>query len=65
MKKVYLKRFNSIAESELAKNLLKEYGILAWVHNTGVEIPRDLGDFYGADLFVAEQDFQKAKEILE
>lgn len=63
MKKI--KFFNSIAEAGLAKNLLKENGIESSIQNNGVEFPGDLGDSYGADLFVADRDLEKAKDILE
>ena len=60
-----IKFFNSIAEAELAKNLLKESGVESSVQRRGVEFPGDMGDSYGADLFVAENDIVKAKGILE
>jgi len=62
MKKI--KFLNSIAEAELVKNLLKEQGIEASVQRRGLQFPGDLGDSYGADLFVPEKDVEKAKDIL-
>ena len=60
-----VKFFNSILMAEAAKNLLKEHGIEALVQKRGLEFPGDLGDSYGADLFVTEEDIEKAKEILK
>jgi len=65
MKQVCIKRFNSIAEAELAKNLLEKHGIIAMLKNKGLEFPGDLGDSYGADLFVTEKDLKEAREIVE
>lgn len=62
---IKIKFFNSITEAELAKNLLKEHGIKGLVQKRGIEFPGDMGDSYGAELLVAEKDFEKAKEILE
>lgn len=62
---VNIKKFNSIAEAELAKNLLEKRGIIAMLKNKGVEFPGDMGDSYGADLFVAGKDMKEAKKILE
>ena len=62
---IRIKFFNSIVEAELAKNLLKEYKIDAFVERKGIEFPGDLGDTYGAELFVGEKDVERAKEILE
>lgn len=62
MKKI--KFLNSIAGAELVKNLLKEHGIEASVQRRGLQFPGDLGDSYGADLFVPEKDVEKAKDIL-
>ena len=63
MKKI--KFFNSIAEAELARNLLKKSGIESLVQRRGMEFPGDMGDSYGGDLFVAEKDTEKAKKILK
>lgn len=62
---VKIKFFSSITEAELAGNVLKGYGIKSMVRRRGIEFPGDLGDSYGADLFVAEEDAEKAREILE
>ena len=56
--------FNSIAEAELAKNLLKESGIESMVEKRGLQFPGDMGDSYGADLFVNQNDLEKSKVIL-
>lgn len=60
-----IKYYNSIAEAELAKNLLMGNGIESSVQKRGVEFPGDMGDSYGADLSVAEKDIVKAQEILK
>jgi len=62
---IKLKRFNSITEAGLTKNLLKSHNIQAQVANSGIEFPGDRGDAFGADLLVQEENFEKAKEILE
>jgi hypothetical protein len=61
----YLKNFSSIAEAELAKNVLKEHNIESWVQKKGANYPGDLGDNYGADLFVNEKDIEEAKNLLD
>lgn len=63
MKKIAF--FNSIAEAGLAKNVLKEHNIESLVQRRGLEFPGDLGDSFGADLLVGEQNAKKAKQILE
>ncbi|MFH1780699.1 MAG: DUF2007 domain-containing protein [Candidatus Nealsonbacteria bacterium] len=65
MESIIIKRFNSIVEAELAKNLLKENGIESLVRRRGIRFPGDMGDSFGADLFVNKKDAEKAKEILE
>ena len=62
---IKIKFFNSITEAELAKNLLKRNEIESMVHRKGIEFPGDMGDSYGAELFVGEKNAEKAKEILE
>lgn len=62
---VLLKHFNSIALAKLAKNMLEVKRVKSVLRNTGLEFPEDLGDSYGADLYVPEKQFKKAKEILE
>lgn len=57
--------FNSIALAQLAGNLLRENGIENWVQKRGMQFPGDLGDSYGAELFIAEKDVKKATEILQ
>ena len=61
---VKLKFFNSIVEAELAKNVLKENGIKCIVTKRGVQFPGDLGDSFGADLFVTKEDLEKAREVI-
>lgn len=62
---IKIKFFNSIAEAELAGNLLLSQGIKNMVQKRGLRFPGDLGDSYGADLFVHERDAGRAREILE
>ena len=65
MENTKLKSFHSVVEAELAKNLLKESGVIAYVQKNGVEFAGDMGDSYGADLFVRESDVEKARAILK
>jgi len=62
---VFLKRFSSIMEAELTKSLLESQGINCIIKNGGLKFVGDLGDGYGADLFIPKKDFEKAKEILD
>ena len=62
---IKIKFFNSITKAELAGNLLKSNSIESSVNRLGIEFPGDRGDSFGAELFVDEKDFNKAKEILE
>ena len=62
---VKVKFFNSIIEAELAKNVLKENGIKCMVVKRGMQFPGDLGDSFGADLFVTKEDLEKAGEVIE
>lgn len=62
---IKIKFFNSIIEAELVKNLLKKYKIESMVQRKGLKYPRDMGDSYGANLFVTEKDIDKAKELLK
>jgi len=62
---VKLKRFSSICEAELAKSLLESFGIKSIIKNSGIQFSGDLGDGYGADLFILQKDFDRANEILE
>lgn len=62
---IKIKFFDSIVGAQLAGNLLKEHGVKNWVQKKGLNFPGDLGDSYGAELFVLEKDVEKAKEILE
>jgi len=61
---VFLKRFSSIMEAELLKNLLESEGINCIIKNAGLKFVGDLGDGYGADLLVTQENFEKAKKIL-
>ena len=64
-KETLLKRFNSNTLAETAQNLLKSYGITSFLKvEGGVRFRGDLGDIYGADLYVSEKDYEKAKEII-
>jgi putative signal transducing protein len=64
----FLKRFTSITEAELVKNLLKAYGIESIlrknIHPSLDGMPAGMGDASGADLFVLEKDLSEAKNIL-
>ena len=62
---IKIKSFNSIIKAQLEGNLLKAHGIKNWVQKKGLEFPGDLGDSYGAELFVSEKDAERAREILE
>lgn len=62
---VRLKSYASIMLAELDKNVLNEYGIISLVKNSGIEFPRDLGDSFGAELWVPQDQMDKAKEILD
>jgi hypothetical protein len=62
---ILLKRFSSIMEAELAKSLLESQNINCIIKNAGLKFVGDLGDGYGADLFVLEKNIEKAKKILE
>ncbi|OHB21142.1 MAG: hypothetical protein A2939_01030 [Parcubacteria group bacterium RIFCSPLOWO2_01_FULL_48_18] len=62
---VLIRRFISIAEAKIAKHTLESQGIKSNVLNSGVEFPGDLGDSYGADLYVWPNDLDKAKEIVD
>jgi hypothetical protein len=61
---VKIKYYNSIAEAELERNILKDNGIQCYVNRMGVRYAGDMGDMFGGDLFVTEADFKKSKEIL-
>lgn len=62
---IKIKFFNSIAEAELAGNLLMSRGIKNMIQKRGLRFSGDLGDSCGADLFVHERDAEKAIEILD
>ena len=52
-------------EAELARNMLEANGIKSLVQSRGIHSSGIPIDRYGADLFVLERDFERAKEILE
>lgn len=60
-----LKTFNSITEAEFVKNILKEHNIESWVKKSGAQYPGDLGDSFGAELYVDEKKLDEAKDILD
>lgn len=64
MKEIIVKSFNIVAEAESAKNLLEQHDIKSIVQKKG---PTAWGnvDADGADLFVAEKNVNKAREVLE
>lgn len=64
MKLYLLKRYHSIVEAELAKNLLKAYHIESILRKNGLPNPEGGGNASGADLFVLEMDLSEAKNIL-
>ncbi len=65
-KDVKVKNFNSNMLAESAKNLLKEHGIESIIKvEGGIEFQGALGDSFGADLYVLDKDYEKAKEIIE
>ncbi len=61
---ITVKFFNSIAQAELAKNLLKEHGVGSFVEKGGLRYPGDSGDSSGAILRIAEKDAENAGKIL-
>lgn len=61
---IQIKVYNSISEAELARNLLKECGVESMVEKLGIQFPGDMGDSYGAKLFVGKNNVERAKEIL-
>jgi len=65
METVLVKKFDSIAEAELAKNLLTENGIKSVVQNGGSVYPTNNSDLMATSLFVLEKDLGKAKEVLD
>ena len=65
-KEIRIKKFNSNTIAEAARNLLKSHGIESIIKvEGGIEFQGALGDSYGADLYVLDRDYEKAKEILE
>lgn len=65
-KEILLKKFNSNLLAESVQGLLKSYGITSIIKvEGGVEFRGALGDSYGADLYILEKDYKRAKEIIE
>lgn len=64
METILLKEYNSIAEAELAKNILAENGIKSVVQNGGSVYPTNNRDLMATSLFILKKDLEKAKEIL-
>jgi hypothetical protein len=64
MEPILFKRFSSIPEAEMAKDLLAQQGIKSFVQKGGLQYPGDSGDIYGASLFISQKDFDQAKDIL-
>lgn len=65
-KEILLKKFNSNLLAESAQGLLKNCGIASTIRvEGGIEFRGALGDSYGADLYVLEKDYKRAKEIIE
>ncbi|MEA3453004.1 MAG: DUF2007 domain-containing protein [Patescibacteria group bacterium] len=62
---IFFKSFPSIIEAELFKNILKSENIGSIIKDSGLKFSGDLGDVYGANLFVWEKDLKKTKEILK
>jgi len=63
---ILLKKFNSNLLVEAAQNLLKSNGIASTIKvEGGIEFRGALGDSYGADLYVLEKDYKRAKQIVE
>jgi hypothetical protein len=66
MKIISLKSFSSIAEAELAKNLLESSGIKCVIQKGGTNASAAyLGDSVGADLYVSEKDLEQANNLLD
>ncbi|MFA5021482.1 MAG: hypothetical protein WC508_00160 [Patescibacteria group bacterium] len=64
MEPILFKKFDSISEAELAKNILIKKGIKSFIEKGGLQFPGDSGDMYGADLYVLTKDLKQAEEIL-
>ena len=65
-KEILLKKFNSNILTEATQNLLKSNGIVSIIKvEGGIEFRGALGDSYGADLYVLEKDYKRAKQIIE
>jgi hypothetical protein len=65
-KTVVLKMFTNEFEAEIAKSLLKEEGIEGYISSDdvgGMQPPQQLSE--GIRLIVLEEDYQRAKEILD
>lgn len=64
MEQVVIKSFATEMEAELAKNMLKAYGIKSFIQNKGTHSSGVPDDRYGTDLIVLEKDSEKTRELL-
>jgi len=65
-KEILVKKFNSNLLAESIQSLLKSHGIASTLRvEGGIEFRGALGDSYGADLYVLEKDYERAKKIIE
>jgi len=65
-KEILLKKFSSNLLTEATQNLLKSNGIVSIIKiEGGISFRGALGDSYGADLYVLEKDYKRAKQIIE
>lgn len=65
-KEILLKKFNSNLLAESTQILLKNCGITSTLRVVGgIEFRGALGDSWGADLYVLEKDYKRAKQIIE
>jgi hypothetical protein len=65
MSKIIFRRFNSIIEAELAKNILTANGIQSEITQSGIQYGGDMGDGFGADLVINQDDLGQVKDLLE
>lgn len=62
MKEVLLRGYGSILTAELDANVLKAEGIKCRVQRGGLH--QNFGSLAGADIYVLENDLEKAKDVL-
>lgn len=60
-----LKTFATVVEAEAAKNLLEAHGVKAIFQTTKPGSSGYLGNATGGELYVREEDVEKAKELVE